>query len=284
MLPPHWNESLARLLKARCFYAIDSERLNQTSLHSQPGLELNLTRAGRGTLHVGGETVPLTAGTLVMIPEPVPHRLQVHTPGRYVRSVLCVAPPARGASPSAKLLGDLLQRLPFQEPRCLYLDGESAGVVQNLISRIAMESATQARWWEDLLFARACELLAFAARLSEQPRPLQPPGGRLADEAAAYVRTHLEDDLTTKTVAAYFGVSREHLSRIFHQHLGVTYQQYVLNQRMTAARKLLIRGDLSLLEIALAVGFQSHAPFSRAFHKHAGIPPLQFRKLHRLES
>lgn len=284
MALPHWNESLARLLESRCFYAIDSERLNQTRLHCQPGLELNLTCAGRGTLHVGTQAIPLATGTLVIIPEPTPHRLEVHTSGRYVRSVLCVAPVSQDTRPFIETLRTMMRQLPFREPRCLYLDHPSARVVQNLISCIAAESATQAGWWRDIIFSYAYELLAFSARLSEQPLPSQPPGGRLADEAAAYVATHLDDDLASQTVAGYFDVSREHLSRIFHQHLGITYQRYVLNQRMAAARDLLTKDDRSLLDIALAVGFQSHSHFSRVFHKHVGITPTQFRKLHRFGS
>lgn len=281
----HWNESLARLLESRCFYALDSERLNKTLLHSQPGLELNLTRSGRGTLHVEGQAIPLTAGTLVIIPEPVPHQLEVHTPGRYARSVLCVAPSSQDDRPVIKSIRNMIRQPIFRTPHSLYLDDASARVFQNLIAGIAAESATQADWWQDMIFAQAYQLLAFAARICQQPRPLQPPGGRLADEIAGYITTHLDEDLTTQTVAEYFEVSREHLSRIFHQHHGITYQQYVLNQRMAAARGLLTKeNNYSLLDIALAVGFQSHAHFSRVFHKHAGITPGQFRKLHQIRS
>lgn len=278
----HWNESLARMLESRCFYAVDSERVNRTRLHCQPGVELNLTRSGRATLHVGAQAIPLAAGTLVIIPEPVVHRLEVHTPGRYVRSVLCVAPLEGDSRPFIESTRLLLRGPVFRQPRCLYLDHDSAGAVQSLISRIAAEAATQSDWWQEILFAHAFELLALAARLSGQHRPTKPPGGRLADEAAAYVASRLDEDLASHTMASYFGISREHFSRIFHQHHGITYQQYVLNQRMAAARTLLAKEDSSVLDVALTVGFRSHAHFSRVFRKHTGITPQQFRKLHQV--
>jgi AraC-like DNA-binding protein len=282
---PHWNESLARLLKSRLVYAVDSQQLNQTSLHCQPGLELNFTCAGRGTLHVGDKTFALAAGTLVLIPEPVPHRLEVHTKGRYVRSVLCIAPPARDSNPSAGVLRPLMRKLPFREPCCLYLDESSARMVRTLMARIAAETAKQAVWWQDTVLALACELMVFSARLSNRLRLARPPGSRLPDETAAHVALHLEEDLTLKAVATHFGVSREHLSRAFHRHFGITYQRHVLNKRLDSARQLLMNPEgLSLLEIALASGFQSHSSFSRVFRKHVGVTPGQFRKLHLIGS
>ena len=282
---PHWNESLARLLKSRLVYAVDSQSLNQTRLHCQPGLELNFTCAGRGTLHVGEKTFALAAGTLVLIPEPVPHQLEVHTKGRYVRSVLCLAPPARDTHPSARMLRTLMRKLPFREPSCLYLDESSARMVRMLIARIAGETAKQAAWWQDSVLALACELMVLSARLSSRLRLTKPPGSRLPDEAAAHVAMHLEDDLTLKTVATRFGVSREHLSRAFHRHFGVTYQRHVVNKRLDLARRLLMDPEgMSLLEIALASGFQSHSSFSRVFRQHVGVTPGQFRKLHLIGS
>ncbi|HWL51746.1 MAG TPA: AraC family transcriptional regulator [Chthoniobacteraceae bacterium] len=280
---PQWNEPLADMLEAKLVYAVDSETRNKTFTHRQPGLELNLTCQGRGALHVGEEVFALAAGTLVFIPEPAVHRLEVYTPGRYVRSVLCIAPSAGDARPFTRALRLLLDKPPFLKPRCLYLDPDSAREVRNLISRIATESRRQVDWWQETALGLAYELLALSARLAAQPRSEQPPGGRLADETAAYVADHLDEDLSAATLARHFGVSREHLSRVFRQRFGITYQHYVLNRRVDAARRLLAdtHAPASLLDIALAAGFQSHAHFSRVFRKHEGITPTQFRTLHR---
>ena len=282
MLLPHWNGSLARMLESRLVYAIDSEVRDKTGIHSQPGFELNLTCRGRGTLYVGAQEFPLAPGTLVLIPEGAVHRLEVHTPGRYARSVLCVAPPAYGSDPLTQALRVMLRMPPFRKPRCLYLDDESARGVRTLISRIAEESRRQASWWREIVLGLAYELLALSARLSGQLRSSRPPSSHLADDAAAYVASCLSGDLTSQTVASHFGVSREHMSRIFHQYFGITYQSYVVSCRIEAARRLLAGTEArSLLNIALAAGFQSHSNFSRVFRKHEGITPAQFRALNR---
>ncbi len=281
---PHWNVPLARLLESRLIYAIDSEQLNRTSRHCQPGFEINLTCQGRGTLHVGAQAFPLVAGTLVFIPHPIIHQLEVHTLGRYVRSVLCIAPTTRDTRPFTQALRAMLCKPTFDKPQCLYLDEGSAAQVRNLISRIATESQQRAGCWQEIVLAQAYELLALSARLSTLPHPAQPPGNHLITEASAYVASHLDGDLTATTVARHLGVTREHLSRAFHQHCGITYQNYVMNRRLAAARHLLTETNTSssLLDIALATGFGSHAHFSRVFRKHEGITPTQFRALHKL--
>ncbi len=281
---PYLNVALARLLESRLIYAVDAEQLNRTSRHSQPGFEFNFTCEGRGTLHVGTQAFPLVAGTLVFIPEPVVHQLEVHTPDRYVRSVLCIAPTVRDTRPFTQALRAMLDKPSFQKPRCLYLDENSALQVKSLISRIADESQRRAAWWQEIVLAQAYELLALSARLSTLPHPAPPPGNHLMGDAAAYVALHLDGDLSVATVAKHLGVSREHLSRAFHQHFGITYQHYVTNRRLTVARHLLTdpNASLSLLDIALATGFGSHAHFSRVFRKHEGITPTQFRALHNL--
>jgi AraC-like DNA-binding protein/quercetin dioxygenase-like cupin family protein len=277
------NVTLARLLESRMIYAVDSEQLNRTRRHNQPGFELNFTCQGRGTLHVGTQAYPLVAGALVLIPEPTVHQLEVHTPNRYVRSVLCVAPTARDTRPFAQALRTLLSKPAFQKPRCLYINESSSLLVKNLIARIAAESQQRAGWWQEMVLAHAYELLALSARLSALPHPAQPPGNRLVSDAAAYVASHLDGDLSVAKVARQLGVSREHLSRAFHQHFGITYQRYVTNHRLEAARQLLTdtSAPASLLEIALATGFGSHAHFSRVFRKHEGVTPTQFRALHK---
>ncbi len=275
--PPHWFESLARLLEARRIYAVDSHQTDGTRLHSQPGLELNLTLRGRGTLRVGRQRHPLSAGTLVLIPEPHVHQLSVATPGSYVRSVLCVAPV--DAHPMVPALRALLQSAPFRRPQRLQLGGGAAREVRERIARIASEE--NAPWSTEMALAQVYELLILVARLTSQPAPEQTATARLAEAVATHVAAHLDADLTTKTVAAHFGISREHLSRLFHRHFGTTYQRHVLRQRLLLARRLLAEADREtpLLEIALGAGFQSHAHFTRLFREHEGVTPTEFRQL-----
>lgn len=74
----------------------------------------------------------------------------------------------------------------------------------------------------------------------------------------------------------YLSVSR--FSHLFKELTGTTPKNYVEQRRMEAARELLSSTELSISEIALAVGYQDPFYFSRVFKKNVGIPPTAFRK------
>jgi AraC family transcriptional regulator of adaptative response / DNA-3-methyladenine glycosylase II len=60
------------------------------------------------------------------------------------------------------------------------------------------------------------------------------------------------------------GISPRHLRRLFHQHLGVTPDQFARSRRAHFARRLLDDSDLSITDIAFASGFSSVRQFNRA--------------------
>ncbi|MCX5800379.1 MAG: AraC family transcriptional regulator [Candidatus Eisenbacteria bacterium] len=73
------------------------------------------------------------------------------------------------------------------------------------------------------------------------------------------------------------GVSREHVSRSFKRHLGCPLWSFVVSLRVERATRLL-SGPLLIKEIAQEVGFGSDSSFLRAFVKHLGMLPCEYRK------
>lgn len=63
--------------------------------------------------------------------------------------------------------------------------------------------------------------------------------------------------------------------RIFSFVVGVGISEYVRKRRLTLAAQELHNSDISVLEVAVKYGFQSHASFSRAFREHHNITPSQ---------
>ena len=88
-----------------------------------------------------------------------------------------------------------------------------------------------------------------------------------------YIDIHYVDALTLDQLAQEAGVSRFHFGRLFKENLGVTPHQHIVNVRMNAATALLAETQISVLEVALACGFQSAAHFTAAFQKHFSQTP-----------
>ncbi|WP_297740322.1 helix-turn-helix transcriptional regulator [uncultured Tessaracoccus sp.] len=79
--------------------------------------------------------------------------------------------------------------------------------------------------------------------------------------------------------AAGAGYSRFHFSRLFKQGVGMSPGQYLTARRIDEAKRLLLAGDDSIIDIAMGVGFDSLSSFSRRFKRSVGVAPGQLRAL-----
>jgi AraC family transcriptional regulator len=93
----------------------------------------------------------------------------------------------------------------------------------------------------------------------------------------AFVTAHLDDDLPLSTLAAQAGLSPCHLHRVFSDVAGETPKQFTLRLRLSRGAARLLAGDESVLDIALACGFQSHEAFTRAFRRQFEMTPRAYR-------
>jgi AraC-like DNA-binding protein len=84
--------------------------------------------------------------------------------------------------------------------------------------------------------------------------------------------------VTAMEVARHIGFSYNHFSYAFHKSVGKTFSEYVSSLRLGAAEKLLISGDESITEIALACGFSTSSYFILQFRNRRGITPREFRE------
>jgi len=82
---------------------------------------------------------------------------------------------------------------------------------------------------------------------------------------------------TLEQLAARAGWSPFHLHRAFRAMVRQTPKQYALRLQLERAAARLAASDESVLDIALAVGFQSHEVFTRAFRRHFGLTPARYR-------
>ena len=79
-------------------------------------------------------------------------------------------------------------------------------------------------------------------------------------------------------IAEYVSYSKYYTSNMFHKQYGMTIQDFIINQRIEYAKKLIIETDLSITEIVLESGFASTSNFYSKFIKLVGCSPLKFKK------
>lgn len=84
-------------------------------------------------------------------------------------------------------------------------------------------------------------------------------------------------DINVKAVANYFGYSTDHLNRIFKQCTAQTVSETLMNIKMKHAGQLLDNHQLSVSDIAAALGYKDTTNFIRNFKKHYHMTPKAFR-------
>ena len=83
-----------------------------------------------------------------------------------------------------------------------------------------------------------------------------------------YIYAHLSEQLSTEDIANYFGYDKSYLIRLFKKKIGITPQNFIINERVHKAKELFKRYEYStLLELALDVGFYDQSHFNRNFKK-----------------
>ena len=107
---------------------------------------------------------------------------------------------------------------------------------------------------------------------------------QVVNRAARYIEANLGEAIELEDVARAAGMSKFHLHRVFEENVGTTVGRYLGGVRLKAALHLLSGADtraLSVLEIALQVGFEDASAFSRSFQRRYGLTPSALRQGHR---
>jgi AraC family transcriptional regulator len=113
---------------------------------------------------------------------------------------------------------------------------------------------------------------------------VSPPSRRVArplrkiQPVLAYAAAHLDEDVSLDALAREAGLSPFHLQRLFTAGAGETPKQLTLRLRLARAAVMLLASDDSILDVALACGFQSHEVFIRAFRRRFGMTPSAYRE------
>lgn len=93
-----------------------------------------------------------------------------------------------------------------------------------------------------------------------------------------HIDANLDKPLPVEELAKVSGLSRAHFSRVFAESEGVPPAEFVLQQRMQRAAKLLTKAAfIPVKEVAIMSGFDDANYFSKVFRRIYGINPTEFR-------
>ncbi|WP_176220562.1 helix-turn-helix domain-containing protein [Cohnella massiliensis] len=103
---------------------------------------------------------------------------------------------------------------------------------------------------------------------------------RLKEELIRHLDEHyMQTDLSLSKLAERFGISEAYVSYFFKEQTGVNFSDYLENERMKHAKRLLEESDMPVNEVAARVGYYSLNTFGRAFKRANGLSATEYRKM-----
>ena len=93
------------------------------------------------------------------------------------------------------------------------------------------------------------------------------------------MESNVEQPLSPQELANFCGVSKRQLERLFRRYLNTTPARYYLTIRLEAARLMLEKSAMKIIDVAIACGFKSAGHFSSRYVSSFGQTPRESRKV-----
>jgi len=100
---------------------------------------------------------------------------------------------------------------------------------------------------------------------------------RRVQKVKSYIDEHYRQEIRLTKVADIAGMSPSAFSRFFKLHTGRNLSEYIIDQRLGYASRMLVDSTNSIAEICFACGFNNLSNFNRIFKKRKGCSPSEFR-------
>ena len=116
------------------------------------------------------------------------------------------------------------------------------------------------------------------AKKEEEKRALFSEDDNIYSNVCNYLNEHLNENLTLQTITKEFNINRNKLNGIFISKTSKTCLNYLMDLRMDMARIMLSNTEIPIGEISVRSGFLDANYFTKAFKKHFGMTPREYRK------
>ena len=99
---------------------------------------------------------------------------------------------------------------------------------------------------------------------------------RLIQKSVSFINEHFAD-ITESNAAENVNMSYSYYSKLFRRVVGINFHEYLTTVRINAAERMLLSSELSVTEIAYAVGFATSSHFIETFRRIKKTTPKQYR-------
>lgn len=98
------------------------------------------------------------------------------------------------------------------------------------------------------------------------------------DDVTSYLADNYDNSFSLDDLASRCGLNSSYFSRVFRERAGVPLFEYINRLRIERSVQLLKNSPMTILEIAMTVGYNNISFFNRYFRKLKGCSPGEYRK------
>ncbi|MFC7336628.1 helix-turn-helix domain-containing protein [Haloferula chungangensis] len=249
--------------------------------HYHPEIELTWILEGDGERLIGDSMESFGKGDLVLIGASVPHRFRNWQRARARSRVIQFR---------REIFGDAFLQLPEFVDISRLLDESLRG--------LSFSPSTTAKVQDQMadLFSsepgprQITQLLDILHQLSED-RERKPLASLIynhpiklqkidrLERVLNFLEQNWQDNITLKDAAEVAALHPQSVSRFFRQHLGMSFQDYLIRLRLARAARDLLESDRTVADIAFHSGFNNLTNFNRHFKTIYQQSPSHYRKL-----
>lgn len=100
----------------------------------------------------------------------------------------------------------------------------------------------------------------------------------LTEKITAYIRGHIHENISITDICRDVNISKNTLYRNFHNSLGASVNEYIINERINLAKHLLKESKEPVSRICEQVGITNSSYFCKLFKEKTGTTPLKYRR------
>lgn len=100
---------------------------------------------------------------------------------------------------------------------------------------------------------------------------------QLYNDIVDYIKWNRQENVKVSQLAEHFGYNAKHLSVLFSEFAGITLKQFMLQEKMDAAKSLLTDTNQSIKEIAEQLGYSDSHQLMHSFKRITGLTPSDYR-------
>lgn len=122
------------------------------------------------------------------------------------------------------------------------------------------------------------ELSELIAKLFKQDLQTAQESSKKMYKILQYVDENLSREITLKAISDYVFLHPQYIGQLFKSEMNMTFSEYVTEERLKKAKKLLKETRLKVYEVAQLSGYKSPKHFMATFKLEVGKTPKEYRE------